>query len=469
MHIRTKIVATVGPACATPAVLEQMVRAGVDVFRINFSHGQEATRASALEAIRRAERRLGEPLAVMADLCGPKIRVGPIVGGSVLLGQGAELTIRRRPVQGSARAISTTLPELVDNVEPGQTLLLDDGKIRLRALEVRRPDEIICRVTAGGVLASGKGVNLPQTELRLPALTEKDRRDVDWIARNDFDLVALSFVQRAEDLTELRALLPEDMRIVAKIEKPQALARIESILAATDALMVARGDLGVEMPLPQVPLEQKRLVELCRSAGKACIVATQMLESMIDRPGPTRAEAADIANAVLDGADALMLSAETAVGKNPVEAVKTMNDIAAAAEDYELTWRGPARVSYAPSPTTSALAAAVRAVIEQESIAAVAVFTATGTTAAVLAQHRLAQPILAMSPSQRVVRQMNLLFGVQPVRQATPQHTRQVIAAAAKHLKAKGLVRRGQKIVVLSGRPIGQPGTTNTLVVHRVG
>ena len=469
MHIRTKIVATVGPACATPAVLEQMVRAGVDVFRINFSHGQEATRASALEAIRRAERRLGEPLAVMADLCGPKIRVGPIVGGSVLLGQGAELTIRRRPVQGSARAISTTLPELVDNVEPGQTLLLDDGKIRLRALEVRRPDEIICRVTAGGVLASGKGVNLPQTELRLPALTEKDRRDVDWIARNDFDLVALSFVQRAEDLAELRALLPEDMRIVAKIEKPQALARIESILAATDALMVARGDLGVEMPLPQVPLEQKRLVELCRSAGKACIVATQMLESMIDRPGPTRAEAADIANAVLDGADALMLSAETAVGKNPVEAVKTMNDIAAAAEDYELTWRGPARVSYAPSPTTSALAAAVRAVIEQESIAAVAVFTATGTTAAVLAQHRLAQPILAMSPSQRVVRQMNLLFGVQPVRQATPQHTRQVIAAAAKHLKAKGLVRRGQKIVVLSGRPIGQPGTTNTLVVHRVG
>ncbi|OPX21700.1 MAG: pyruvate kinase [Planctomycetales bacterium 4484_123] len=469
MHIRTKIVATVGPACATPAVLEQMVRAGVDVFRINFSHGQEATRASALEAIRRVERRLGEPLAVMADLCGPKIRVGPIVGGSVLLGQGAELTIRRRPVQGSARAISTTLPELVDNVEPGQTLLLDDGKIRLRALEVRRPDEIICRVTAGGVLASGKGVNLPQTELRLPALTEKDRRDVDWIARNDFDLVALSFVQRAEDLAELRALLPEDMRIVAKIEKPQALARIESILAATDALMVARGDLGVEMPLPQVPLEQKRLVELCRSAGKACIVATQMLESMIDRPGPTRAEAADIANAVLDGADALMLSAETAVGKNPVEAVKTMNDIAAAAEDYELTWRGPARVSYAPSPTTSALAAAVRAVIEQESIAAVAVFTATGTTAAVLAQHRLAQPILAMSPSQRVVRQMNLLFGVQPVRQATPQHTRQVIAAAAKHLKAKGLVRRGQKIVVLSGRPIGQPGTTNTLVVHRVG
>ena len=469
MFIRTKIVATVGPACAAPAVLEQMARAGVDVFRINFSHGEEAPRAAALEAIRRAERRLGAPLAVMADLCGPKIRIGPILGGSVLLGQGAELTIRREPVQGSARVISTTLPELVDNVEPGQTLLLDDGKIRLRVLEVRRPDEIICRVTAGGVLASGKGVNLPQTELKLPALTEKDRRDAAWIARNDFDLVALSFVQRPEDISELRALLPEDMRIVAKIEKPQALARIEPILAAADAIMVARGDLGVEMPLPQVPLEQKRLVEMCRSAGKPCIVATQMLESMVDRPGPTRAEAADIANAVLDGADALMLSAETAVGKNPVEVVKAMNDIAAAAEDYELAWRGPARVSYAPSPTTAALAAAVRAVIEQENIAAVAVFTATGTTAAVLAQHRLAQPILAMSPSQRVVRQMNLLFGVRPVRQAAPQHTRQVIAAAERHLKAKGLVRRGQKIVVLSGRPIGRPGSTNTLVVHRVG
>ncbi len=468
MPIRTKIVATVGPACAEPAVLERMARAGVDVFRINFSHGDPAARAEAVANIRLVEARIGEPLAIMGDLCGPKIRVGPIHGGSCLLGEGAHLAIVRDPVLGSAAEISTTLPELIDCADIGQALLLDDGKIRLKVIETSPPERIVCEVTAGGVLATGKGVNLPETELDLPALTEKDLADVEWIAAADVDLVALSFVRQAEDVGQLRSLLGEDFRIVAKIEKPQALDRIESIIDASDAIMVARGDLGVEMPLPEVPIIQKRLVQLCRANGKACIVATQMLESMTHSPSPTRAEVADIANAVLDGADAVMLSGETAVGEFPVQAVRMMNDIAVEAEDHEVTLGISTVVHCALSRTTAALAASVRAVLGEEDIAAAAVFTATGTTAAVLAQQRLPVPILAMSPSPRVVRQMALLFGVRPVLAETPEHTRDVLSTAGERLKAMGLVGPGDRIVVLSGRPIGQPGATNTLVVHTV-
>ncbi|HET6430387.1 MAG TPA: pyruvate kinase [Phycisphaerae bacterium] len=468
MAIRTKIVATVGPACAEPAVLEQMARAGVDVFRVNFSHGNEATRAEAVANIRQVESRIGEPLAILADLCGPKIRVGPIHGGSCLLGEGARVSITRQPVIGSADQISTTLPELIDCARPHQALLLDDGKIRLRVIETDPPERIVCEVTTGGILAEGKGINLPETELDLPALTEKDLRDVEWIAASDVDWVALSFVQRADDVHHLRSLLAEDFRIVAKIEKPKALERIESIVDAADALMVARGDLGVEMPLPEVPIIQKRLAKLCRTHGKACIVATQMLESMTASPTPTRAEVADIANAVLDGADAVMLSGETAVGKHPVATVRMMQEIAAEAEAYEATLGIAATVHFAPARTTAALAASVRAVLAEEEISAAAVYTASGTTAAVLAQQRLPVPVLAMSPNRRVVRQMSLLFGVRPVLEPAPEHTREVLAAAGRHLQALGLVRPGAKIVVLSGRPIGKGGATNTLVVHTV-
>ncbi len=469
MIIRTKIVATVGPACQDQPVLAEMVRAGVDVFRINFSHGDESTRAAALEAIRGVEAESGQPLAVMADLCGPKIRVGMMAGGGSQLATGGRVEIRRDPVAGDADVISTTLGELVDNVHLGQTLLLDEGGIRLRVAEAHPPERIVCQIVRGGLLGSGKGVHLPETELKLSALTEKDRADVAWIVQRDFDLVALSFVQRPADVRELRSLLPEQMWIIAKIERPQALERIDGIVEVADGLMVARGDLGVEMPLPQVPLAQKRLVGLCRRRGRACIVATQMLESMTRSPLPTRAEVSDIANAVLDGSDAVMLSGETAVGAYPVQAVAMMNEIAAAAEVYEAEHPSDVRVECAPSPTTAALAAAVRAVIDREPIAAVAVFTATGTTAGMLAKQRLAVPILAMSPSLRAVRQMNLLYGVRPVREAAPGHTREVLAMAGGHLKAMGLAKPGEKVAVVSGRPIGKPGATNTLVIHTLG
>ncbi len=324
-------------------------------------------------------------------------------------------------------------------------------------------------------------MHLPQTDLKLPALTEKDRADVAWIAQRDFDYVALSFVQRPEDVRTLRSLLedcaagaappgrpPGRVKVIAKIEKPQALEHIEGILEAADGIMVARGDLGVEMELSRVPIAQKRLVGLCRRRGKVCIVATQMLESMTTRPAPTRAEAADVANAVLDGTDAVMLSGETAVGRYPVEAVAMMNDIAQAAEEYEVAHAAEVRVEYAPARTTAALAEAVAAVIRAEDITAAVVFTAGGTTARMLAKQRLAVPILAMSPSERVVRQMNLLYGVRPVLAEVPEHTRDFLAQAERRLKALGLAGSGQKVVALSGRPLGRAGATNTLVVHTV-
>jgi len=470
MPVRTKIVATVGPACRDESILRQMAGAGVDVFRINFSHGDAAGRAAALEAVRRVEAELSRSLAVLGDLCGPKIRVGIMKEGSCPLRVGSRVEIRRDPVEGTSGTISTTLAELVDEVRVGQTLLLDEGDIRLRVAERDAPERIVCEVVRGGELRSGKGVHLPETDLKLPALTEKDRDDVDWmVARGDFDWVALSFVQRAEDIRQLRSLLPPEMKVIAKIEKPQALARIEEIVEAADGVMVARGDLGVEMELPQVPVAQKRLVGLCRHRGKACIVATQMLESMTTHHTPTRAEVADVANAVLDGTDAVMLSGETAVGKYPVQTVAMMNDIAAAAESYETERPSDVRVECAPARTTAALAAAVRAVIERESIAAAVVMTATGTTASMLAKQRLGVPVLAMSPSLRVVRQMNLLYGVRPVLEPAPEHTRQVVDRAEEHLKTLGLAGPGDKIVVLSGRPIGQPGATNNLVVHEMG
>lgn len=466
METKTKIVATVGPACQDAAVIEEMAQAGAGVFRINFSHGDEATRTASLETVRQVEARLGVPLCVMADLCGPKIRVGMIAEGACILETGARVEIRRDPVEGTPAAISTTLAELVDYVETGQVLLLDEGSIRLRVVEADPPARIGCEVLRGGVLKSGKGVHLPETDLRLPALTEKDLNDVDWIVQRDFDLVALSFVQRGEDIAALRSLLPPELKIIAKIEKPQALARIDAIVGAADGIMIARGDLGVEMDLSQVPVAQKQLARLARERCKVCVVATQMLESMTRHPMPTRAEATDIANAVLDGADALMLSGETAVGMHPVAAVATMKHIAQAAEAYEAEHRTAVRVDYAPARTTAALAAAVWAVVEREDIAAAVVYTATGTTANVLAKQRLNIPILAMSPSRHVVRQMGLLYGVLPAHEPIPEHTRDVLAKGAAHLKARGLVRAGEKIVALSGRPIGQPGATNNLVVY---
>jgi len=471
MIIRTKIVATVGPSSEAPDVLRRMVEAGCDVFRVNFSHGDDEQRRRFVDRIRKIEADLGQPIAVMADLCGPKIRVGGIAGGSVLLVEGQDIVIQREQIEGGPQRISTTLGELVDELQPGQPLLLDDGRIRLEVTDVRPPSEIVCRVVRGGVLSSGKGVNVPRTALKLSALTEKDRRDVKWIAARDFDFVALSFVGSAADIHELRALLDEGgcgAHIVAKIERSQALDHIEQIIEAADAVMVARGDLGVEMDLPAVPVAQKRIARLCQVAAKPCIIATQMLETMTNSPTCTRAEVSDVANAVLDDADAVMLSGETAVGKFPVRAVAMMDRIVEEVQTYYDETAAPSEVAGASAQTTAALAGAVRHVLESERIAAVAVFTATGTTARMLAKSRLPRPILAISQDLAAVRRMCLYYDVTSVRADAPQHTRDVLALASKFALRRGLAKKGQKLVVLSGRPIGAPGATNTLVVHTI-
>ncbi|MGB2824867.1 MAG: pyruvate kinase [Phycisphaerae bacterium] len=471
MIIRTKIVATIGPACGAVEDLREMARAGADVFRINFSHGSNEQHDEFLRSVREVEAELGEPLAVMGDLCGPKIRVGAIIGGGVLLGDGQELVIQREPIEGTTQRISTTLAELIDAAEVGQAILLDDGRIRLRVASVSPPEEITCTVIQGGVLASSKGVNLPSTALPVSALTEKDRRDVAWLAGREFDYVALSFVREADDVRALRELLEAagcGAHIVAKIEKPEAVEHIEEIAEAADAVMVARGDLGVEMDLPAVPVTQKRIARLCQREGKCCIIATQMLETMTHSPTPTRAEVSDVANAVLDHADAVMLSGETAVGRFPVAAVRVMNDIVRQTQSYHDETAEPVRVTYAPAATAAALASAVREIIEVQDIAAVAVYTATGTTARMFAKSRLPCPILGISQDLAAVRRMCLYYGVVARQADAPEHTRDVLALAEKFILELGIAEKGDRIAVVSGRPIGEPGATNTLVVHTI-
>jgi len=472
--IRTKILATIGPASGDHDTLRRLVAAGCDAFRINLSHGDADQHQGYLDGLRAVEAEAGKPLAAVADLCGPKIRVGPIAGGSVLLADGQELTIRREPVEGGPEAISTTLGELVDEVQPGEPILLDDGRIALEVTEAGREEGVRCRVLRGGVLSASKGVNLPRTDLSLQALTEKDRADVDWLAGRGFDYVALSFVRSAADVQELRRLLTErdcGAHIIAKIEKPQAVAHIEDIVAAADAIMVARGDLGVEMDLPAVPMAQKRIAALCQRAGKPCIIATQMLESMTQRDVPTRAEVSDVANAVLDHADAVMLSGETAIGEHPVRAVAMMNDIVRAAGAYD-DERNEGRVEPVAdeaSPTTAALAAAAQRVLCSESVAAVAVYTATGGTARLLAKSRVPRPILALSHRRETLRRVALYYGVIARQADTPEHTREVLTVAARFATELGIAAAGDRIVVLSGRPVHEPGHTNTLVVHTIG
>jgi pyruvate kinase len=472
MITRTKIVATLGPATSEVDVIRRLAQAGADVFRINFSHGDNEQRKALLDNIRAVEADMPQPLCIMGDLCGPKIRVREITGGSVLLGEGQEIVIQRADILGTATRISTTLEELAGQVEAGQSMLLDDGKIRMEIVEVISPDEILCCVTQGGMLSGSKGVNLPGTQLKISAITEKDRSDITWIATQDFDYVALSFVQTADDVIELRQLLDAagcQARIVAKIERPQAMENIEAIIDAADAVMVARGDLGVEMDLPAVPVAQKRIARLCRLKGKPCIIATQMLESMTTGPMPTRAEVSDVANAVQDLADAVMLSGETAVGEYPSAAVRMMDRIAAEMQSYhdgkhEL---GPIEGLQAPQ-TVASLTKAVHAITASQPIAAIAAFTITGSTARILSKQRPQCPILGISPELAVVRQMCLYYGVQSLQAGLVEHTTDVLELAAKFAVDQSVAESGDNIIVISGRPLGKTGVTNTLVVHTI-
>jgi len=470
---RTKIIATLGPASVTPDVLERMLDAGVDVCRLNFSHGDLETHAQTLALVRRLAAARDLPLCVIGDLCGPKIRLGTFAQEPVELKRGDTVRIVRGDGLCDAGRLTVSLPGFVDEVAPGHRVYIDDGLVRLVVRE-RTSDELICECLVGGLLRSRKGVNLPDTHLTVPALTEKDRRDLAWAIEHGLDYVALSFVRRPEDLYELKRRIKEhgsDLPVIIKIEKTEALEHLDELIGHADGVLVARGDLGVETDVWRVPLIQKDIVARCQQRGVPVIVATQMLQSMVDNPMPTRAEVSDVANAVFDQADAVMLSGETAVGRYPVEAVAMMNQIVEATGAY-LARRsasepqGTVAIHY---HTPAAVAhAAVQAALDLNA-RAVAVWTATGTTARLVARHRLPMPVVGLTYDERVWRRLNLLYGVVPVRVAPLHNPAEMAATLDELLVSKGLAERGDLVVVVTSTRPTTPGATDTALVRRVG
>ncbi|GAA6755201.1 pyruvate kinase [Thermus thalpophilus] len=468
---RTKIVATLGPASSTKEVIRALAEAGVDVFRLNFSHGTPEDHKERVALVREVEEELGKTLAILQDLQGPKIRVGRFREGRVELKAGQTFILTRKPVEGDETQVSLTYRGLPEDVVPGQVLLLDDGRIRLRVEKVVG-DEIHTRVEVGGVLSDHKGINVPGADLSIPALSEKDIQDLALGAELGVDWVAVSFVRTRDDLLLARHYLSRygsRAKLMAKIEKPSAVQRFEEILEEADGIMVARGDLGVEMPLEEVPIVQKRLILRAIAAGKPVITATQMLESMVQNPSPTRAEASDVANAIFDGTDAVMLSAETAAGAYPVEAVAMMARIAKAVESSPEFLQKLNVLRPAPTPTTQdAIAQAADDIVEAVGARAIVVFTATGGSARRVARTRPQVPILALTPSPEVKRQLALVWGVLPHLAPDPQDTDDMVRIALREVKALGLAQVGERVVIAAGVPFGVRGTTNLIRVERV-
>jgi len=478
---RTKIVATVGPASNSPQALEQLVQAGVNVFRLNFSHGTQEQHLAVIHAVREIGARLHRPLALLQDLSGPKIRTGKVAGDGVPLVKGARISITTdTSIEGTAELISTTYEPLPRDVKAGDPILLDDGNLELRVVGVSG-GRVECEVVDGGTLRSHKGMNLPGVALSTPALTEKDRKDLLFGVQHQVDYVAMSFVRRAEDVLEAKGLIRsmgEATPVIAKIEKPEAVENLDDILAAADGVMVARGDLGVELGTEDVPIVQKRIIAAANAAGKVVITATQMLESMIENPRPTRAEASDVANAILDGTDAVMLSGESAVGKFPVEAVQTMARIADYTEEHGMASirprRGddrredrPARAAGPGTPITRSLTRVAASVAEELGCKLIVAFTESGITARCVAGHRPRVPVVAVTPEDRVYRQLALWWGVVPVKSEFVENTDDLLAEGVERLKARGLVQKGDTLLMLSGHSMAA-AATNMLRVHTV-
>jgi pyruvate kinase len=464
-HRRTKIVATLGPSSSTPEMIERLFRAGADVFRLNFSHGSHADHAARIATVRALEESTGRPIGLLADVQGPKLRIGRFGGGRVHLSPGQEFRLDLDPSPGSARRVQLPHPEILSAASPGTTLLLDDGKLRLR-VNRNRGDHLETEVLTGGPLSDRKGVNVPDILLSIPALTEKDREDLDFALAHGVDFIGLSFVQRAEDVAEARMIADGRAWIVAKIEKPQALDQLDAILDLADAAMVARGDLGVELPPEEVPLAQKRIIRANRARGKPVIVATQMLESMISAPAPTRAEASDVAGAVFDGADAVMLSAETAAGQYPLEAVDMMDRIVTRVEQDE-GWRQLTDTGRPPaeSSVSGAIAAAASQVARIVGARAVAAYTSSGSTALRVSRERPVPPIMALVTDAAVGRRLAVAWGVHAVVTPEAHGMSEAVTRATKLAREEGFAGTGEVIVVAGGIPFGQAGTTNSLRV----
>ncbi len=447
--------------------MAELVAAGMDVARLNMSHGDYPDHLSRLLEVREAAAKAGKTVAVFADLQGPKIRLGRFSGGPVTLVNGARFTITIDDILGDVERCSTTFKGLPGDVTPGDTILIDDGRIELRAVEVSDRD-VVCEVVVGGPVSNNKGINLPGVAVSVPALSEKDTDDLRWALRNGVDMIALSFVRSARDVVAVHQVMDEEGRrvpVIAKIEKPQAVANLDDIIDAFDAFMVARGDLGVELPLEDVPLVQKQIIRAARKWAKPVIVATQMLESMISAPRPTRAEASDVANAILDGTDAVMLSGETSVGAYAIEAVQVMSRIISAVE--ERGFSSIAEIEWDPHTTGGVIAMAASEVAGRLGARYLVAFSKSGDTARRLSRLRSQIPVLCFTPSDQVRQEMALAWGVTTF--TTSQHTdpQDMLDQVDTICGDAGIVNRGDRMVVVYGSPMGIPGKTNTLHVHR--
>ncbi len=467
MTKRTKIIATIGPASSSPRVIARLIRAGMDAARLNFSHGDRKDHARRIKVIRGEAAKAGKHIAIIQDLQGPKLRVGEMKNDAVPLKRGDTVTLTTKKVIGTNELVSLTYPRLTKDLKIGDTVLLDDGRLELRVAK-KNAHTLSCKIVRGGVLRSRKGVNLPGTHLSLPSLSKKDKEDLRFGVKQGMDYIALSFVRTAEDILLTRRFirsLGANIPIIAKIEKPEAIRNLDEIIRASDGVMVARGDLGVEMSPEQVPLLQKKIINACNTAEKPVITATQMLESMIESPQPTRAEASDVANAILDGTDCVMLSGETAMGKYPVQAVAVMARIAVQAE----TSLSPILPDAHISGTGESVAHAACRAAEEQRAQAIVTFTQSGSTALLVSKHRPRMRVIAPTPFERVARKVSLYWGVTPVILKTKKTTDDMIASVESVMLKKKLAKRKDVIVITAGVPINVAGSTNMMKIHCVG
>ncbi|MGK5549605.1 pyruvate kinase [Streptomyces sp. URMC 127] len=469
---RAKIVCTLGPATDTYEQIKALVDAGMDVARFNLSHGTYAEHEARYQRVRKAAEEAGRSVGVLADLQGPKIRLGRFREGPVLLERGDDFTITTEPVEGDRHTCGTTYDGLAGDVGRGERILVDDGRVTLEVTEVDGP-RVRTIVIEGGMVSDHKGLNLPGVAVSVPALSDKDVEDLRWALGLGADIIALSFVRSADDAADVHRVMDEEGRrrpVIAKIEKPQAVQNLDGIIAAFDGIMVARGDLGVEMPLETVPIVQKRAVKLAKRNAKPVIVATQMLDSMIDASRPTRAEASDVANAVIDGTDAVMLSGETSVGKYPVETVKTMGRIVAAAEE-DLLAKGLPPLTERSKPRTQGGSVARAAAEMGDFLEAkfLVAFTQSGDTVRRLSRYRSPIPLLAFTPEASTAAQLSLTWGVETFQGPMVQTTDEMVDQVDEYLLRIGRCRKGDRVIITAGSPPGTPGTTNMVRVHHIG
>ncbi|WP_438278360.1 pyruvate kinase [Nitrobacter sp.] len=466
---RIKILATLGPASSDSAMVRRLFEAGADVFRINMSHTSHDKMRELVATIRNVEGSYGRPIGILVDLQGPKLRIGSFADGPIQLNNGDTFVLDSDKTPGNKTRVHLPHPEILAALRPGHTLLLDDGKVRLIAEEASS-ERAVTRVVVGGRMSDRKGVSLPDTDLPVSAMTQKDRSDLDAALEAGVDWIALSFVQRADDVAEAKKMIRGRASVMAKIEKPQAIDRLPEILEMADALMVARGDLGVELPLEQVPSLQKQMTRMARRAGKPVVIATQMLESMIQSPVPTRAEVSDVATAVYEGADAIMLSAESAAGKYPVEAISTMNRIAEEVERDPI-YRGVLNAQRAePEPTVGdAIADAARQIAETLDLSAIICWTSSGSTALRMARERPKLPVVAITPNLATGRKLAVAWGVHCVVAEDAHDQDDMVDRAGSIAFRDGFAKAGQRIIIVAGVPLGTPGATNMVRIAFVG